>query len=845
MAKYKIIPSSRTIVQPPISIGHKAEKGVEAIEFDLTAWVETYGSGTLTVIMRRWGDAIPYPIALEIGEDNKATWVLSDTDTARAGMAYAQLSYIVGETVVKKSDIYTFRVMDSLTGEGDPPEAYESWLEHLTHLAAEAMAEVLDIEGIVTDKTLTVDGGIADAKAAGDALALKADKSTTYTKTEVDTLIESVDVETDTTLSVSGKPADSAETGRQIGLLKADLGAFQIEGEITDYTISQGTISSTYGYDSDSNTRCRTSWIEFSGAKLVITPKEGYKVGGRTYNRKSTAESAFDGGQAFTTDSIVYTDSTKYYRLLIAKTDDSNVTPSTLPDDVVTVTYYDSTDKSLSIDGKSADAGAVGAMKTVVDVQIDTLAQKIGFTAEKHVGKWTSGTINANTGVPSDGSKSNRSYTNKLYFDNTVDNKVTVDTSESYQVSLREYRISDNGFVGSGSATQHAEITIDPTHYYRFVLSKTDDSDFAEKNVLYTDVVFTFKTANEQLDLIKRNNKIETIALLQQLNRKTRTGQSSYGNAPLCFIHFSDVHGDSACLANVVRFKDEYSDYISDILHTGDSVNYSATDGMGFWNCIDGSEYILNTIGNHDTNAKVGSSYVWTSLSMADSYSAYMAPYISNWDCTYTADKTYYYKDYTAEGVRLIVLDIMHQTAEQLSWFESTLASAKTASLDVIVAVHSRAHWLLDTHETVWDDKDNSPSYSAGYSDTSSYTGSNYPSNLADDYASAVDDFIDDGGYFICWLHGHTHFRILADLQTHPNQLDVAVANAGGEDFAPTYVWARVPDTKSMDDFNVVGIDTTGKILRIAKIGVNTDRLMRVAHTLSYNYQTHTIINAN
>jgi hypothetical protein len=184
MAKYKIIPSSRTIVQSPISIGHKAEKGVEAIEFDLTAWVETYGSGTLTVIMRRWGDAIPYPVALEIDENNKATWTLSDTDTEKAGMAYAQLSYIVGDEVVKKSDIYTFRVMDSLTGEGDPPEAYESWLEHLTHLAAEAMAEVLDIEGVATDKTLTVDGGIADAKAAGDELsALKADLSSKLTLT--------------------------------------------------------------------------------------------------------------------------------------------------------------------------------------------------------------------------------------------------------------------------------------------------------------------------------------------------------------------------------------------------------------------------------------------------------------------------------------------------------------------------------------------------------------------------------------------------------------------------------------------------------------------------------------
>ena len=248
MAKYKIIPSSRTIVQSPISIGHKAEKGVEAIEFDLAAWVETYGSGTLTVIMRRWGDAIPYPIALEIDENNKATWVLSDTDTAKAGMAYAQLNYIVGDEVVKKSDIYTFRVMDSLTGEGDPPEAYESWLEHLTHLAAEAMAEVLDIEGIVTDKTLTVDGGIADAKATGDALALKADKSTTYTKTEVDALIDEVEVETDTTLSVSGAPADAKKTGDELSALKADLGAqdeaiSSAETRIADY---DGVISTKW-----------------------------------------------------------------------------------------------------------------------------------------------------------------------------------------------------------------------------------------------------------------------------------------------------------------------------------------------------------------------------------------------------------------------------------------------------------------------------------------------------------------------------------------------------------------------------------------------------------------------
>ena len=56
------------------------------------------------------------------------------------------------------------------------------------------------------------------------AIALKANQATTYTKTEVDAIIESVDVETDTTLSVSGKPADAKKIGDEISGIKAVLG---------------------------------------------------------------------------------------------------------------------------------------------------------------------------------------------------------------------------------------------------------------------------------------------------------------------------------------------------------------------------------------------------------------------------------------------------------------------------------------------------------------------------------------------------------------------------------------------------------------------------------------------
>jgi len=335
--------------------------------------------------------------------------------------------------------------------------------------------------------------------------------------------------------------------------------------------------------------------------------------------------------------------------------------------------------------------------------------------------------------------------------------------------------------------------------------------------------------------IIQRNGIAETTNKLQQLNRPTRTGGRTLGAAPLCLLHFSDIHGDKKRLQNILDFKEYYSDYIADIIHTGDMVRYYSTDGIDFWNEVEGAENILNCIGNHDT--LVGST--WIGMTMEEAYTTYFAPYISNWGVVSTSGNTYYYKDYTDNKVRLIVLDIMHQSADQLTWFVSTLASAKTAGLHVIVAVHSRPHWQFTSHQTAWDDKPLVPSYTAGYSDTSAST---YPENLADDYADAVDDFMTGGGYFICWIHGHTHHKMFAQLQTHPNQLDVSVENASIPNFAWTYVKARIENTKSEDCFNVIGIDTDSKVLRIMTVGATYDRFMRHADTIAYNYDTHTLL---
>lgn len=228
---------------------------------------------------------------------------------------------------------------------------------------------------------------------------------------------------------------------------------------------------------------------------------------------------------------------------------------------------------------------------------------------------------------------------------------------------------------------------------------------------------------------------------------------------------------------------------------------------------------------------------------MADAYNAFFAPYIANWGAVYTTGKTYYYKDYTTSGVRLIVLDIMHQTAEQLAWFQDTLTDARTKGLHVMAACHSYAHWLLDYMDTPWDDH---PIIVARgkYPDPEDSSGTDYPKNMADDYADAVDAHLDAGGYFICWLHGHTHFKVFATLETHPRQLDVAVANAGFLN-ANTYIWERVTGSKSEDDFNLLAVDPYAHILRIVKIGVDYDVYLRHTDTISYDYHSHKLLYTN
>ena len=184
----------------------------------------------------------------------------------------------------------------------------------------------------------------------------KADKSTTYTKAEVDALISEAEVETDTTLGVSGAPADAAETGRQIGLVKADLGTY-FKNPIHDFEWSMGLVQSSNGQPKYSTNRIRTGYIPASLIDSIhITDGSKYAVfvfSGLTWD---TYEGAYENTIWRTEDIEGLSLANKYVRLVVASADDTSITEEYGSN----ISVFGRTDTSLSVYGKPADSKTVG-----------------------------------------------------------------------------------------------------------------------------------------------------------------------------------------------------------------------------------------------------------------------------------------------------------------------------------------------------------------------------------------------------------------------------------------------------------------------------------------------------
>lgn len=274
----------------------------------------------------------------------------------------------------------------------------------------------------------------------------------------------------------------------------------------------------------------------------------------------------------------------------------------------------------------------------------------------------------------------------------------------------------------------------------------------------------------------------------------------------------------------MLTFKNEWSTYIDDIINTGDTIVYRYSDDWSWFTNTEDSDKILMTLGNHDAlNATSG--WDWTNLiSSNTAFTRYMAG-INNWGVTYQQGKCYYYKDYSTEKIRMIVLDCMLWDNDELSWLESILSDAQAKNLSVVCVSHYPVEF-------------NGISFCSFNS--LQLNASDFIDNAA---PAAVDTFITNGGEFIAWLCGHVHMDAFGIAKEYPNQTVVCIDTCTDEINSVGYSdIARISGTKSQDLFNIISFDTYNKTIKITRIGADYDFMMRHKGTMCWNYVNKTLL---
>lgn len=298
-------------------------------------------------------------------------------------------------------------------------------------------------------------------------------------------------------------------------------------------------------------------------------------------------------------------------------------------------------------------------------------------------------------------------------------------------------------------------------------------------------------------------------------------------------------------MLRIKSFVEKYSSYISDVICTGDMNGARYKDyNEDFWNS-DGPNKFLLAIGNHDVydhnnevsdNANYGDRAYWATAS--EKYKKYIEPNIENWNVVQpdNADENglcYYYKDYDTldSKLRLVVLDGMAFESTQREWLTGVLDDAKTNGYAVMIAEH---------FAPINGANDVEPFDTAFTSLRFGIKEDSWANMFLPGATAAVDNFINGGGDFVCWICGHIHYDVVGVVKSHPNQMFIAIGSAKYS--SSPIDSGRLMQFKSVDLFNIMSIDIKNKILSVFRIGDNVDNWLRHRKTMTIDYKNRKLI---
>lgn len=414
------------------------------------------------------------------------------------------------------------------------------------------------------------------------------------------------------------------------------------------------------------------------------------------------------------------------------------------------------------------------------------------------------------------------------YISGIVSNSASVDNySATVPAGCKLIAISANEALVVPSATIYTESV---------------KSAFDKMDVRYREMK---EKIGDNTDIVSLNDPMRTPHVLQQMKFTGGVKNPTSVN-PLVLLHFSDIHGGNSethyvinkeTLQRIVDFNSAYSNYIDDMVCTGDECFQDITDrqnpsgGTNWWDAVAGTDKILPVVGNHDTYAS-GS----TENGSAGKEATYAALFnhISDAEPSdHTDGNCYYYKDYTTPGIRLIVVDPYYSDTTEVEWFQQALAGAKTQGLSVVVAAHPPFNSYTPLPVTF-----NSLRFSGSFNQHVDMSA----------YIDAVEEFIADEGNFICWITGHVHGDVVGYYEHNGiKQLAIGAPSAkaprsAGTSSETNNVDMRILGTKSQDSFNLISFETAYKTLTIKRIGSDYDVALRHRGICTINYETMEVL---
>ena len=843
MSRISVDVSSARI--PVLQVGYQGENEVTDVLFDISSWITEFGEGVAQLRVKRPGNSEEesYVLSLTI-TDGKAVWTVSDTDTFNKGSGKVQLSYLVGN-IVKKAVIYPYKVGKSIVGADNPVDPFDSWIERSK---AWAIGETLEGDAVPeTDETYQNNAKYyaEQADILGSAQVVLATEQATLATAKATLATEKADA---AAASEANAAASEAAVNGVSTQLTTRMSAIETEQAVQDARMD--TFTSLPEGSTSGN------------AELA-----DIRVGsdGTTYD---TAGNAVRGQIGELKSDLNELEEIIGLRFKPITKEVSAVGYSFI--EVVKFTVISECNYTLKLDFASATTGQVWINAYDANGNAITQLNKIdtGSTSETRTFKLSTDYENATIKVACEPSMANVPFTLSLSsFDasgtklNTVDFLEKINQFTEYKTfAVKDGYILNNGYTyitESGKVTEYINIenvekvVIDYgkewvyNNYYQAFYTNcglldsvvnVSASRFLELDVPQTAKLARFCFPTTYSDGVKiylkyKESYYSTKQDIVSLNQNQDSAVSSLRNNGICLMHFSDLHGNNIGLSHLMDYAEAHSDYIDDIICTGDIVLSKHTDDYSFFES--NAENVLVVLGNHEQCSGTGANpYHDYALNQADAYTKYMSTNISKWGVTSTVGKTYWYKDYES-GIRLIGMESTtanlteSEEAEENSWLANVLDDAKTKGLSVVIAEHYPPANAIKI-DCNFNDSANIPIGSLN--------------TFNEMHQASVDSFISDGGDFICYLCGHTHRDFISYNSNYPNQPFITVGNASMQEDGDM---KRILNEKSEDLANVVAFDKVNNLIKIVRIGADYDRYLRHRGTVCINYKTMNVISSN